>query len=111
MQCALKFSGEFEIDSTIKNIATVGKWGGNLAMIALSIVLERPIALINSSITSQPQNISNHMIGRIMNAKTKYLLNEPINILLYKQHFTALLPHKNFMLEKFFDNHFQFYLG
>jgi hypothetical protein len=84
MQCALKFSGEFEIDSTIKNIATVGKWGGNLAMIALSIVLERPIALINSSITSQPQNISNHMIGRIMNAKTKYLLNEPINILLYK---------------------------
>ena len=81
MLCALKFSGEFEIDSTIKN--TAGKWGGNLAMIALSIVLERPIAIINSSITSQPQNISNHMIGRIMNAKTKYLLNEPINILLY----------------------------
>ena len=79
-------------------------------MIALYIVLERPIALINSSITSQPQNISNHMIGRIMNAKTKYLLNEPINILLYKQHFTALIPHKNILLKKFFDNHFQFYL-
>ena len=77
-------------ENLIKKVATNKSWGNDLIMIALSIVIKRPIfyynTLGNTAKTTQTLN-------KIAYANKSQLLTAPINLVLNEQHFTALVSH------------------